>query len=55
MPKFDTMKEEDVWDLVNYVYSVPFEEEVAGSGRVEQAAQEAHPSAAEPEKKVAGN
>lgn len=41
MPKFDAMKEEDVWDLVNYIYSVPYETEVAGSGRVEQIAAQA--------------
>ncbi|MCA9045128.1 MAG: cytochrome c [Planctomycetaceae bacterium] len=53
MPKFDTMKEEDVWDLVNYVYSIPYEEEVAGSGRLEEmvdsAESETEPAAAESE------
>lgn len=59
MPKFDAMKEEDIWDLVNYVYSIPYESEVAGSGRAEEVAQEADEPAgtetAEPPKEVAIN
>ncbi len=44
MPKFDTLPEADVWDLVNYVYSIPFEHEAAGTGRVEQVATDAAPA-----------
>lgn len=33
MPAFGAkLKDQDIWDLVNFVYSVPFEEEKAGSG-----------------------
>lgn len=58
MPRFDSMPEEDVWHLVNYVYSVPFEEVKAGAGKAEQAAapaEQEHPPAAEPDKEVAVN
>lgn len=48
MPKFEDMPEEDVWDLVNYVYSIPFEKEAAGNGRVEQVAADASGPAEEP-------
>ena len=39
MPAFGAkLKDEQIWDLVNYVYSVPFEEERAGSGADESVA-----------------
>ena len=41
MPAFGAkMKAEQIWDIVNYVYSVPFEEQVAGSGLSDPAAPE---------------
>ena len=32
MPPFGTLSDEEVWDLVNYVMSIPFEERELGEG-----------------------
>ncbi len=48
MPAFGgKLKDEELWDLVNYIYSVPFTEDVAGAGKVAEA-QAAESSEVEP-------
>lgn len=51
MPAFGAkLKDEQIWDIVNYVFSVPFEEERAGSGAEESVAD----ASADAESTVAG-
>jgi mono/diheme cytochrome c family protein len=48
------LTDQDIWDLVNYIYSVPFEQEYAGSGLTDIAASgTSQPAEAEAEKSPA--
>ncbi|MCA9081202.1 MAG: c-type cytochrome [Planctomycetaceae bacterium] len=55
MTRLDALPDEDVWHLVNYVYSIPYEEEIAGAGKEAQAAAPAEAEPVQPEKEVASN
>jgi len=46
MPPFGAkLSDQQVWDLVNYIYSVPFEAEFAGAGKLEDVNLSEHPGA----------
>lgn len=56
MPAFGAkLSDQQIWDIVNYVYSVPFEEEFAGAGKTEVAEEDAAEKKSEESTDVALN